>query len=601
MMKKPVFPRIIGLLFLYGAVFVAIVMIQFTKQGGFTRRIGDFVITGQYRAPEAGDMPGSANKYFLQGGIRIFFGGLEFSLTGDDDGFGFVKTGGERDLVLPGAMVLSGEGVVFSFPGGTELSFSTQYIKGKPELRISARLDEETEVLELPYKPLKTSRIQDDGEGQFLVLAEGENYTFGHSSLDNRRQVLLLNRDEPGISYWAVPEKNAFGPEDFIISQARDKQEYENALNRWREQNYSLWNRLIANASEEDLIIAYEAESLRRGTYRLAQSAVPAAFLTGNQKTFRSSVFLGQMTAGLRSLSAFEREKIGRLSRLLNEKSLDFLKEPNVFEFFALRDYGAFIDDGAALVSALDPLTLTADISPGIIEGFVDWQIYRPRADNPFARLIDQACFLISERMRRDAGGELCLVFLEEAADPLFNLRLGKALVAYGESAREEPWAALGRSLILSVLSLENAEGTFPGGLLLSETGEPGENGGLPRQSAALIYRVLAPGDYFPRAAPVNAGTGGLWAWTAASALRVVQTNGILDIAVSFPVGETHYMILRGVKPFAKIQLYDMDFRTDPQFERYDSSGWVYSAQEQTLLLKMKHRSAVEHIRLFYL
>jgi hypothetical protein len=43
-----------------------------------------------------------------------------------------------------------------------------------------------------------------------------------------------------------------------------------------------------------------------------------------------------------------------------------------------------------------------------------------------------------------------------------------------------------------------------------------------------------------------------------------------------------------------------MDFRTDPQFERYDSSGWSYNAQEQTLLLKMRHRATVEHVRIFY-
>jgi hypothetical protein len=59
-------------------------------------------------------------------------------------------------------------------------------------------------------------------------------------------------------------------------------------------------------------------------------------------------------------------------------------------------------------------------------------------------------------------------------------------------------------------------------------------------------------------------------------------------------------MMIKGVKPFKKIQLYNIDFRTDPRFERYDSSGWAYSESEQTLLLKMKHRAKEEHIRIFY-
>jgi hypothetical protein len=126
------------------------------------------------------------------------------------------------------------------------------------------------------------------------------------------------------------------------------------------------------------------------------------------------------------------------------------------------------------------------------------------------------------------------------------------------------------------------------------------EDAALPRVSTARLYRLLAPGEYFPRAVGIGAVVNGIWAWTAASALSVTQEGNILDMAVSFPAGETHYMIVRGVKPFTKLQLYNMDFRTDSQFERYDSSGWYYSAQEQTLLLKMKHRTTVEHIRLVY-
>jgi hypothetical protein len=120
------------------------------------------------------------------------------------------------------------------------------------------------------------------------------------------------------------------------------------------------------------------------------------------------------------------------------------------------------------------------------------------------------------------------------------------------------------------------------------------------RLSAARLYRVLGFGEYRPRAAVIGSGVNGIWAWTAASAVNAAQDGNVLDISVSFPMGETHHMMIRGVRPFTKIQLYNIDYRTDPQFERYDSSGWVYSSQDQILVLKMKHRAAVEHIRIFY-
>jgi hypothetical protein len=117
------------------------------------------------------------------------------------------------------------------------------------------------------------------------------------------------------------------------------------------------------------------------------------------------------------------------------------------------------------------------------------------------------------------------------------------------------------------------------------------------RFSAARFYQHLHFGNY-PRTERIAGGING-WAWTAVSSIAVTQNGNITDIAVTFPIGETHYMILRGIRPFTKIQLYGIDYRTDPQFERYDSSGWSYSSSEQSLLLKVKHQQTVEHIVIY--
>jgi hypothetical protein len=166
----------------------------------------------------------------------------------------------------------------------------------------------------------------------------------------------------------------------------------------------------------------------------------------------------------------------------------------------------------------------------------------------------------------------------------------------YGRLAGREDWAAMGRSLVLSVLAQTDTVGMIPAATVLGAGGNfiaARES----RFSAARLYPYLRL-DNFPRAERIAGGIGG-WAWTAGSSVDVIQNGDITDISVTFPVGETHYMILRDVRPFAKIQLYGIDYRTDPQFERYDSSGWVYSRAEQTLLLKIKHQNPVEHIVIY--
>jgi hypothetical protein len=597
-MKKPIFPRILLLLILYGVVFVILVMAQFAKQGGFTLRVGNFVISGQYRMPREGDPPPVPNLQPLTGELSVFFGGMEFRLSGEEgeNGFAFIDKKNERTPVLPESMTLEDESVLFHLPQGADLSFSTQYVGGKAELQILASLPEELSALELPFKPLRNSGIRDSGNGNFTIRVDGISYSFKRPAADPDRRILVIRPGSP-LSYGIVPEKKAFSPEDYTVPQAAH---YGEILSRWRDRNFSLWNRIIANQNDEDMVIAYSGEAVSRGTYKSAVSSIPSAFIRGTHRSHESSVYLGRLGEAFRSLSAAEREKLSRLSRLINEKSLDFLKEIHVIGYFAVRGYGSFMDDGAELIKAMDPSTLSLELTPGIFEGYMDWKFYRPRNENPFERLVDQACYVISGGIMKDPSGERVLVFHGGQGDLEFNLRLGKALLDWAEQGENGPWAGLARSLILSTLALEDSAGSAPRRVEIAGTGEIAEESGGARISTARLYHILAPGEYGPRALSIGAVVNGLWAWTAAASLSASQENNVLDISVGFPAGETHYMLVRGVRPFTKIQLYGMDFRTDPQFERYDSSGWVYQAAEQTLLLKMRHRAAVEHIRLFY-
>jgi hypothetical protein len=530
----------------------------------------------------------------------VYFGGLEFRVSGGN-GFSLIDRAGNRNPVFPETMTLSGDTAAFRLSGGAELSFNTHYLGGSPELRISAAFPEDAAQLEIPIKPLKSSRVRESGDGSVVVSAGGTNYTFGRSAQGKIDGLLLLNAGLP-VSYRAVPEKKEFSPDDFIIPQAGERGAYESILIRWRDQNFSLWNRTVASRNDEDLVTAYEGEAVRRGNYKAAVSAVSPAFVAGGLSTHESAVYLGRMDRALQSFISAERDRISRLSRQINEKSPDFLKEPHVFEFFAVRGYLNFLSDGVELVRAMDPAVLPPDLAPGIFEGYLDMKQYRPNNDNPFERLVDQACFVISESIRRD--GDRVLVFKGDTADTEFNLRLGKGLLDWAENSGSGnssggDWAAVGRSLVLTVLALSDESGTAPASFVLSEDGT--FTGSTDRQiSTARLYRILKPGEYFPRAAGIGAGVNGIWAWTASPSVTAAQENNVLDISVSFPAGETHYMMIRGVRPFTKIQLYNTDFRTDPQFERYDSSGWVYAAQDQILVLKMKHRSSIEHIRIFY-
>jgi hypothetical protein len=231
----------------------------------------------------------------------------------------------------------------------------------------------------------------------------------------------------------------------------------------------------------------------------------------------------------------------------------------------------------------------------------MDWLSYRPNTDNPFEQLAIQACLSLSEKIVAGHRGERILLFAGEQANMEFNSRLGAALTAYGEHSSQELWTGIGRSLVLSVLAFVDGTGEAPLVLGLSEDSWIEADAGA-TLSAARIYRLLRLGDYAARAVGLSSAANGIWTWTAASAVTAAFNgeNNMLDISVSFPRGQTHYMLIRGIRPFVQLRLYDIPYRTDPRYESYDSSGWAYSPTEQTLMVKMKHQIPVEHIQIYY-
>ncbi|MDR3173541.1 MAG: hypothetical protein LBU19_04760 [Treponema sp.] len=604
-MRKSVFVRFLGFLGLYFLVFVVIASIQFTKKGDFSLRVFNLEVEGRYRIPKEGESLSPDGLSPIEGETRVSYGGLEFILSGDSPGrkagLCLVDAAGGRWALSTEYLAVEEEGLCFYLSGGARIFFSTQ--KDGEELRIAGEFDEEKFTgIELPYRPLKNSRVQDEGNGQFVISAGGQDYRFRGSGTEG--QVLILQEGALPVLYGIVDKGRKWRGEDYILA---EEGAYEEALLQWTGKNYPIWGRLILSRNDEDAVIAYTAEALQRGSYRAALNAVPRLFLSSSGRTYESSVFLGNMAEAQRGLLTAEAETLTRITELINRGTPAFFLESHLIEFLAVRGRGDLIDRGAALIRNTDPLSLSLEQIPGLLEVQVELASYWPQAlsgadsdSNLFEALTAQVEFILSESLRRLPPADqypagLVLAARDGRADVEWNLRLGKALEDWGKFTGRETWAAIGRSIVLSVLSLEDREGQVISSLNLDE----GAGESPAYISAARFYRQLRLGNYRPRARALSPAFPGLWAWTASPEIRVIREGQILDIAVSFPAGESHYLLIQGLEPFYRLQFYGTDWRTDPNFERYDSSGWAYYPRDRTLILKVKHRAEIEHIRLY--
>jgi len=564
-MKKSLASRIAILAALYCMVFFVLGMLQFSGKGNFSLSAGAMTIKGRYlqtEQPHENEISGGER---VAGGIKIFFGGLEFNLKEDRENSLFISDNdGRTSAVNPEFITISGGTVRLGLPNGNALVFNSFDSANGSELYITAELAENTAEVSIPIALYRSSLVHDNGQAG--VNYGGSRYLFVSSSDELEKGRLVLSGERTSVSYRSRSKPRAFDPDDYIIAQA---QNYDSVLESWRNSSYAQWNQNAASLQNEDDVIAYCIEALRRGGFTAAITAVSRNFLNSPRQTYRSSALIGGMTVAYRSFNSAENEKANHITGLIRERSPDLLKEEHILDFLFSRNNASLAADAINIIQNMQAEMITPDHCPGIFEAYSDFKRYRPTANNPFENLTEQALQIVSENLSLDSENALLFASGSESGNPEYSMRLGRALI---NQAQDDQWAAIGRSLVLSALS----------------------NGGY---GSGKLYNMINSADYNPRAVSLS---NSLWAWTASSSVTASETDGSLNITFSFPVGSSHYVMIRGIRPFVRIQIHDMDWRSDSQFERYDSSGWVYYSQEQTLVLKMRHRTQVENIRIFY-
>ena len=586
-MRRRVFPRIILFSLISCVTFILLAGMQFSRQGNFSQRIGRMTINGRlFLSDEAAQKPApQENRRTLDGGASVFFGGLEFRLDAE-----YVD-------------VLENE-AIFTLTDGGEISFASMSGGGtrgsEDELRISGKFPAGIAAIDIPFRPQRSSVIRDGGGGMLNIAYNGSRYRFSRPLQGLDEGMLTLLASAPSVLYRAVTDDAKNNPADFIVPQAETVQSFNGELSLWTAHNFELWERNMETQTGEDLIVAWCAEAIRQGKYQSAASTVPAAFSTSPERSWESSVYQFDRRTGVwerfaRVINTERRERIDRITGLLAEKNTGVFAEDHLIEYLAISGNTGLIDELAAFAQELDSFALTLETGCGILECYADMGKWRPLAENPFEELTGRAGEIAAEGLHR--AGDQVFVFSDGRADITFNMRLGAALHQWGQKAGESDWAALGRSLVLSVLSLGDENGLVPAALTI------GAHRGFAKTadtiSTARLYRLLGGNEYIPRMTAT--GTGGIWAWTAASSVTVTQNETQMDIRVTFPVGETHYIALRSIRPFPLLQIYDANWRRAYDFESYyDSSGWYYFESEQTLVLKIRHRQNVENIRILF-
>lgn len=595
-MAKLQLRRFITVPVLYLLVIFVICVLQFTQGTAFSIINGPLSISGSYITDEEENRIPALPFHMVFKGLDMYM---------EDSSPATLSNSNGRETNLSLLSIEDKEtGVSLDFSENVSLNISVEKRGDVDLLSISAELPSPDSTLKFPYKTIKSAN-EEISETSHLITTNDKQYVF-QGLVDSDSKNLIFNNHSQTLVYRTFIPSKGFVITDLGNNPLSSENLYNTNIDKFAATTLSALRNSLNSSYTEDDIAAFIAEMARNGMYNNGISSVPLAFTSGTTRTYKTNTFLDNLVRTNESMILEEREDLSRISRLVSEKNPSVFEFPSLILFLWDRTSTPLLNDILTFIPSLNMETITPLQAAGILAAGMDYDVYRQNEKNPFL-VLEETCLRIIRESLNDLGENIFVSADGKNIGILENIQTGKILIRYGKTYNKPEWANAGRIIISSVLSFMNEKGNFPENATLTFTADGTKKTGILQDSskilkASTVYPILVENPYYPREVSLSNELGrGTWAWTSALEIKGTKiSDNQIDISIRFPVGESHYLVIRGIKPFTRIQLYDMDYRTDSRFETYNSSGYVYNSSTQTLYLKMRHKSEIETVRLFY-
>lgn len=576
MFKHPV-RKAMGLTVLYSIIIIGIFVLQFRNESVILRNIG------QLRVSLANTQDADGNLS-LKNSLQASFKGISF--TADDVHPLVLMLSGDttpKPLALLSWEQPNAQSFKFNFTFDTSLVFTVSDTSSKASLSINAQLPKGTRLLSLYYKPVSGYSVTDRSRTRQLFSSKNISYTMSAAQIEDT--TINFTPTSNIASYNRYDSSKAFTfasiPADSVNATAET---FEQTVKKYRADLLAATEAALADASviTENAVTAYVAESASQSRYTEAVEAVPDSFKKGSRRTYFSSPYFNSLVAMNPSLTMVNDNFAEMINNAVSAQSLD------VFATDYIEDYILRSQKSDSIQKLLElPLSL-GSFEPNIAQATGILKVYLKLAkhNSQYASVLSGAtdkCIDVIANNCSISSDSLTLTNKGEVPSLLQTVETGRALIEFGKLVSNNDYCSGGYMLINTAMLNSSASDL---------------------RTMAELYPLLVPANtYYPHTQFIYQNDKeNVWAWTCASNITYTENTELQEanITVSFKQGESHYIILKGIKPFSGIEIYGLSFHTDPRFESYNSSGYAYDEKSHTLFLKSRHKVSNEKIRLFF-
>ena len=569
-MTNHIVQKFFRLVAVYCLIILGIFAIQFRNEILINKNIGSLKLSlHEISSPD--------NKNNLKNVFQVVFRGITFYAESKTNVIFYDSDDNTQKGVLTNYEIADNT-LSLQFDNNCELLFSVSEKDENENLYIHANLPENITKIALPCKPVATYNLEPLEKNGFALVSGKDSQFLLNSQLDKNNYLYLTQTDN--YTSYALYNPAANITYEMLASlPAAQKDAYESNVKQFRNAFVSAYKVENIPSSSEKEITAYLAESALQGKYKNAIASVNAGFKQDSKKTYLSSPYLNNLLNTNKTLVSYNNSLLYKIQQSIDNNTLEAFEIDKLVSVLIYKNNLALANQLFSMPVLNELQTPTLTQITGILNTYTDlYPLSKETAAkiNPVIdNILDYLLTLFS------TSDDETLILASESGEATLSetCKLAAALIRYGKLVSNESVEATGYLLANSVLQ------------------------NIPKETSVLsdLYPVIVANDYYPHFTVLSQGTTNITAWTCSPNITLEkQGTNQLVLSTSFPVGDSQYLIITGLKAFNFIEIYGLNYRSDKRFESYNSAGYVYDKPSQTLFLKMRHKSETEKVIFTY-
>ena len=565
--------KAIGLLIVDIVIIIGIFILQFRTDSSILKKIGNL----QIAMAKADD---ETNPDALQNKLEVTYNGI--TLHSDDQNS--IKIIQKDEQVAKNLQLINYEEdnlqYTFHFTEDVDIVVMLSAEDSDAPLTVYADLPKDITDLYLPFSFAYNLKILKEENNRIILEGKKQNWSINAAEIGNN--YLHLTYADNLAHYTVYDETKKFSLDALIALESAEKQAYDNTVSTITSNLItSFKSSLNDNSFTEQAVVTYISAMAQNGNYKAAIDDIPQDYKKSETRTYLSAPFLNNLASMNTLLEDAVKQSNNAIKAALTSGSFDIFTTPNLAARLCIYPEKADVVQILRNVSLSDLSNTTVAQVSGIMRTYVELKTL----NNEYAASLQPAMESCVERLTAACTFDNDVLTISENDTFLSVVQAAEAgisLMRYGLAVNNDTYIKAGRVIVNSYL---------------------GESTSFDLRTLTTLYPLLAyDNTFYPHIQLIHgSGRDVMWAWTCSGDIKYAKDEeGSLVLTINFPLEYTHYVILKGIPAFQQIFIYDMAFRTDPRFETYNSSGYVYKSETQTLLLKSRHKSENENIRMSY-